>query len=103
MRSKQGDPMENYAFDCEHTCRNSCSALTRALQFETAIVRLSEEVIQQCDDGDIQEFMRDLARNSSEKVISIMQKMNEVQARSQILDGITSSYDPQKEGKHKAH
>lgn len=85
--------MNTFPFTCEQTCRNTCSALTRALQHETALVRLSEEVIQQCDDGDIQEFMRDLARNSSEQVIRIMQKMNEVQARTQILDNIASSFD----------
>lgn len=85
--------MNNFSFVCEHTCRNTCSALTRALQYETAIVRLSEEIIQQCDDGDIKEFMRDLARNSSESVIRIMQKMNEVQARTHILDGIAGSFD----------
>lgn len=85
--------MNNFTFSCEHACRNTCSALTRALQYETALVRLSEEVIQQCDDADIQEFMRDVARHSSESVIRIMQKMNEIQARSQILDNITSSFD----------
>jgi uncharacterized heparinase superfamily protein len=86
--------MNQFPFLCEHTCRNTCSALTRALQYETALVRLSEEIIQQCDDADIKEFMRDLARNSSESIIRIMQKMNEVQARTQILDNIASSFEP---------
>lgn len=86
--------MNQYTFLCEHTCRNACSALSKALQYETALVRLSEEVIQQCDDADIKDFMRDLARHGSENVIRIMQKMNEVQARSQILDNIGSTFDP---------
>jgi monomeric isocitrate dehydrogenase len=86
--------MNQFPFLCEHTCRNTCSALTRALQYETSLVRLSEEIIQQCDDADIKEFMRDLARNSSESIIRIMQKMNEVQARTQILDGISASFEP---------
>ncbi|MEW5799504.1 MAG: hypothetical protein AB1728_10925 [Bacteroidota bacterium] len=90
--------MNEYAFSCEHACRNACSALTRALQYETALVRLSEEVIQQCDDAEIQEFMRDVARRSSESVIRIMQKMNEVQARSQIFDNISSSFDAHGKG-----
>jgi monomeric isocitrate dehydrogenase len=95
--------MNQFPFLCEHTCRNTCSALTRALQFETALVRLSEEVIQQCDDADIKEFMRDLARNSSESVIRIMQKMNEVQARTQILDGIANSFEPHTTNPPKPH
>jgi hypothetical protein len=95
--------MNQFSFSCEHTCRNTCSALTRALQCETAIVRLSEDVIQQCDDADIQEFMRDLARRSSESVIRIMQKMNEVQARTQILDNISSSFDSRGDAASKPH
>jgi hypothetical protein len=83
----------SFSFLCEHTCRNTCSALTKALQHETALVRLSEEIIQQCEDGDIKEFMKSLARTSSETVIRIMQKMNEVQARSQILNNIGSSFN----------
>jgi len=84
---------QSFPFLCEHTCRNTCTALTRALHYETSLVRLSEEIIQQCDDADIKEFMRDLARNSSEAVIRIMQKMNEVQARNQILNNIGESFD----------
>lgn len=95
--------MNQFPFLCEHTCRNTCSALTRALQYETALVRLSEEIIQQCDDADIKEFMRDLARNSSESIIRIMQKMNEVQARTQILDGIASSFEPHPAAPPKQH
>ena len=68
--------------------------LTKALQHETALVRLSEEIIQQCDDADIIEFMKSIARGSSETIFRIMQKMNEVQARSQILNNIGSSFSP---------
>lgn len=95
--------MNQFQFLCEHTCRNTCSALTRALQYETAVVRLSEEIIQQCDDADIKEFMRDLARTSSESIIRIMQKMNEVQARTQILDGISSSFESHPAAPPKPH
>lgn len=91
------------SFLCEHPCRITCTALTKALQNETAIVRLSEDVLQQCDDADIKEFMRDLAQRSSENIIRIMQKMNEVQARTQILDNIASSFDPPKNSTVKQH
>lgn len=85
--------MNEYSFLCEHPCRNTCTALTKALNMETAMVRFSEEVIQQCDDADIKEFMRTLARRSSENIINIMKKLNEVQARTQILDNISSTFD----------
>ena len=88
--------MKNYSFLCEHVCRNTCSSLTKALQLETSIVRLAEEAIQQCDDEDIKYFLTGLAEQSSKATLTIIQKLNEVQARSQILDGITSSFEPQK-------
>ncbi|MDD8018359.1 MAG: hypothetical protein PHP42_08290 [Bacteroidota bacterium] len=81
-------------FQCEHICRNSCEALSRALQLETSIVRLTEEAIQQCDDADIKNFLTGVAETSSETTLRILQKLNEVQARSQILDGIASSFNP---------
>ena len=42
-------------FYCEHNCRNTCNSLTRALQLESEIVRLSQETIQQCDDDEIKD------------------------------------------------
>jgi len=90
----KGESMKNYSFLCEHVCRNTCSSLTKALQLETSIVRLAEEAIQQCDDEDIKYFLTELAQHSSEATLKILQKLNEVQARSQILDGITSSFEP---------
>lgn len=82
-------------FFCERNCRNSCDALTRALQLESEIVRLSEQTLQQCDDENIKEFITDLAENSSERIMSIMKKLNEIRARVHILDGITSSFEPE--------
>ena len=79
-------------FLCEHSCRNTCTALTRALQLESEIVRLSEETLKQCDDDAIKEFITDLAENSSERILAITQKLNEIRARVHILDGISSSF-----------
>ena len=57
-------------FYCEHNCRNTCNALTKALQLESEIVRLSEETLQQCDDDGIKEFMTELAENSEFRSMS---------------------------------
>lgn len=80
-------------FRCEQTCRNSCTALTKALQLESEIVKLSEEVMQQCDDDNIKLFIAGLAENSSEKVIAIMQKLNEVRARMQIYNNMNDMFN----------
>ncbi len=79
-------------FYCEHNCRNTCNSLTRALQLESEIVRLSEETLQQCDDDEIKDFVTALAEDISEKVLAIMQKLNEIRARVHIMDGISSSF-----------
>ena len=86
--------MTQNEFHCEHTCLNSCASLTRALQLETTIVRLAEETLQQCDDADIKAFFVRLAENGSETTLRILQKLNEIQARSQIVGGISRSFDP---------
>jgi hypothetical protein len=87
--------MKEYSFQCEHLCRNTCASLTRALSLETSIVRLAEEALQQCDDGDIKDFLTNLAKSSSETALRVLQKLNEVQARTHIYDGIASSFDDQ--------
>jgi len=76
--------MNSFNFRCEHECRNTCAALTRALQLESSIVRLSEEILNECEDENIKGFLSDLAENSSTQVVSIMKKLNEIRARMQI-------------------
>lgn len=80
-------------FRCEQTCRNTCSALTKALQLESEIVRLSEEMMQQCDDDNMKQFVSELAEHSSERVITIMQKLNEVRARMQIYNNMNDMFN----------
>ncbi len=78
---------------CEHTCRNSCAALTKALNVETSLVRTFEEAIRECDEPEIKEFLITLANESSGAVVRIMQKLNEIKARALIYDGISSSFN----------
>jgi len=89
--NREGD-MVHQQFRCEQTCRNTCSALTKAMQLESEIVRLSEEMMQQCDDDNIKQFIAEMAEQSSEKVISIMQKLNEVRARMQIYNNMNDMF-----------
>ena len=85
--------MSQFTYECEKICRNSCATLTRALQLETSIVKMTEEAIQQCDDADMKFFLTGLAEASSKSVLMILQKLNEIKARSEIFDGISSSFD----------
>ncbi len=77
---------------CEHQCRNTCAMLNEALREETLMVRFYEGVLAQCDEPDVRSFVRTLTEERSAAVIRIMQKLNEIKARSQISDGIISSF-----------
>jgi rubrerythrin len=85
--------MSQYNFRCEHECRNTCAALTRALQLESSIVQLSEEMLRECEDENIKSFLSELAENSSEQVLSIMQKLNEIRARMQINNNMNDMFN----------
>ena len=77
---------------CEHQCRNTCALLTAALAEETMVVRYYQQVLTQCDEPDVHSFVRTLVEERSASVIRIMQKLNEIKARSQIMDGVQSSF-----------
>lgn len=79
---------------CEHQCRNTCAMLTAALAEETLVVRFYQHVLTQCDEPDVHTFVRSLVEERSASVIRIMQKLNEIKARSQAMDGVQSSFQP---------
>lgn len=65
--------------------------LTAALAEETMVVRFYQQVLTQCDEPDVHNFVRTLLEERSASVIRIVQKMNEIKARSQVMDGVQSS------------
>ena len=66
--------------------------LTAALAEETMTVRFYQSVLTQCDEPHVHGFVRSLVEERSASVIRIMQKLNEIKARSQTMDGVQSSY-----------
>lgn len=79
---------------CAHDCRNACALLNEAMRRESEMVRFYDDVLAQCDYPDIHAFVRDLSEERSKSILRIVQKVNEMQSRSQILDGVISSFDP---------
>ena len=77
---------------CDHRCRNTCAMLTAALAEETMTVRFYQSVMTQCDEPDVHNFVRSLVEERSASVIRIMQKLNEIKARSQSMDSVQSSF-----------
>jgi hypothetical protein len=86
--------MERKGIACSHACRNTCGLLTETMREETEMARMYEEMMHACDYPDVHEFIRELLEEKSQTVLRINQKLNELRARGQIIDGVISSYDP---------
>ncbi|HXG38126.1 MAG TPA: hypothetical protein VNL36_05075 [Bacteroidota bacterium] len=86
--------MTNHELECAHTCRNTCAMLNEALRRETALLQFYEQIILQCDYPDVHAFIRSLAEQRSQSLLRIVGKLNELQARSQAMDGVMSSFEP---------
>jgi hypothetical protein len=79
---------------CAHDCRNACALLNEAMKRESEMVKFYDQVLAECDYPDIHNFVRDLSEEKSKAILRIVQKVNEMQSRGQILDGVISSFDP---------
>lgn len=86
--------MEHKGVECSHACRDTCALLTEAMREETDMTRTYEEMMHVCNYADVHDFIRELLEEKSQTVLRINQKLNELRARGQILDGVISSFDP---------
>jgi hypothetical protein len=78
---------------CAHACRNTCAMLSEALREESEMVRFYEKLRTQCDYPDVHAMVQELIELRSKSVLAINQKLNELRARAEIIDGVLSSYD----------
>ena len=78
---------------CDHACRNTCAMLSEALREESEMVRFYEKLGIECNYPDVHEMVRELIESRSKSVLKINQKLNELRARAEIMDGVISSYD----------
>jgi hypothetical protein len=84
--------MKDSTMRCERACRDTCSTLTDAFQQETQLVRLYEQILTNCEDPEIKEFTRELAEVHGAAALRIVQKLNEIRARSHAIDGVMASF-----------
>jgi len=85
--------MNENSVRCAHACRNTCAMLAEALREESEMVTFYERLRQECNYPDVHEMLQELIEQRSRSVLMINQKLNELRARSEILDGVISSYD----------
>ncbi|MBW7873255.1 MAG: hypothetical protein H3C46_07490 [Ignavibacteria bacterium] len=50
-------------------------------------------MMNQCCTPDVKEFLSEMIEARRIEIMKIIQKLNEIQARSQIVDGVISSFD----------
>ncbi len=79
--------------NCQHTCRNSCAMLNEALRKETSLVMFYKSTIEECNMPEVINFLNDLIEEKSKTILQLIQKLNEIHVRSQILDGVASSFN----------
>jgi len=77
---------------CQHACKNTCATLNEALRRETAMVRFYESVLDECNMPDVSTYMTNLVEDKRKVILSLIQKLNEIHVRSQVIDGINSSF-----------
>ncbi len=78
---------------CQHACKNTCATLNEALRRETAMVRFYESVLDECNIPDVSSYMTGLVEDKRKVILSLIQKLNEIHIRSQVIDGIASSFN----------
>lgn len=78
---------------CAHACRNTCAMLTEALREEREMVAFYERLRSECDYPDVHAMLQELMESRSKSVLTINQKLNELRARAEIIDGVMSSYN----------
>ena len=85
--------MKEREVECLHTCKNTCAMLNEALRKETALSKFYESILEQCNMPDVSGFVSDQIEEKRENILKIVRKLNEIHARSQIIDGISSSFN----------
>ncbi len=86
--------MNTNDINCAHACKNSCAMLKKAIERETELSRFYEELTAVCDYPDIQSFLSDSLNRHRTMIGDIREKLSQMEARGQVLDGIISSFDP---------
>jgi len=93
LRFIRGIIVDEKEVKCMHACKNTCSMLNEALRKEASIVRFYESMVEQCNLPEVSNFIQNIIEERRQGILRIIQKLNEIHARSQIIDGVISSFN----------
>lgn len=85
--------MNGNEVNCKHECKNNCSLLNEALRKEASIARYYESMLEECNMPEVKSLIIDLIEDKRSSILRIIKKLNEIHARAQIIDGISSSFN----------
>ncbi len=85
--------MKENEVKCMHACKNTCAMLNEALRKEAAIVRFYESMLDDCNLPEVRSFITETIDDKRKAILRIIQKLNEIHARSQAIDGLISSFN----------
>ena len=85
--------MNGNEVNCKHECKDNCSLLNEALRKEASIARYYENMLEECNMPEVKNLITDLIEDKRSGILRIIKKLNEIHARSQIIDGISSSFN----------
>jgi len=85
--------MTDKQINCQHTCRNTCAMLNEALRKETSLVMFYKSTLEECNMPEVINFINEIVEEKSKTILQIIQKLNEIHVRSQIMDGVASSFN----------
>ncbi len=85
--------MKENEVKCVHACKNTCAMLNEALRKEAAIVRFYEGMLDDCNLPEVRSFITETVEEKRKGILKIIQKLNEIHARSQVIDGMISSFN----------
>ncbi len=85
--------MKENEVKCVHACKNTCAMLNEALRKEAAIVRFYEGMLDDCNLPEVRSFITETVEEKRKGILRIIQKLNEIHARSQVIDGMISSFN----------
>lgn len=67
--------------------------LNEALRKETSLVMFYKSTLEECDMPEVKNFINEIIEGKSKSILQIIQKLNEIHVRSQIMDGVASSFN----------